>query len=71
MYYLNMRSRDRLIIQTSQRIQMNQVKTALQMLKANEPNDTPMPNTDLTLGQYLLSIGIKDEAYYENLFGNK
>ena len=26
MYYLNMRSRDRLIIQTSQRIQMEQIK---------------------------------------------
>ena len=51
--------------------QMTQVKTALQMLKANEPDDTPMPNTDLTLGQYLLSIGIKEEAYYENLFANK
>ena len=51
--------------------QMNQVKTALKMLKANEPDDTPMPNTDLTLGQYLLSIGIKEEAYYENLFANK
>ena len=50
---------------------MNQVKTALQMLQANEPDDTPMPNTNLTLGQYLLSIGIKEEAYYENLFANK
>ena len=50
---------------------LEQVKTALKMLKANEPDDTPMPNTDLTLGQYLLSIGIKEEAYYENLFANK
>ena len=50
---------------------MVQVKTALKMLNANEPYDTPMPNTDLTLGQYLQSIGIEEEAYYENLFANK
>ena len=41
------------------------------MLNAGEPDDTPLPNTDLTLGQFLLSIGIKEEAYYENLFLNK
>ena len=50
---------------------METVKTALQMIKANLPDHTPIPNTDLTLGQYLLSIGIKEETYYENLFKNK
>ena len=45
---------------------MEQIKKALDMLNTNQPMNTPMPNTNLTLGEYLLTLGIKQEEYYEN-----
>ena len=50
---------------------MEQIKKALDMLNTNQPMNTPMPNTNLTLGEYLLTLGIKQEEYYENLLKTK
>ena len=36
---------------------MKQVKLALKMLRENKPENTKMPNLDITLKEYLLSIG--------------
>ena len=50
---------------------MEQIKKALDMLNTNQPMNTLMPNTNLTLGEYLLTLGIKQEEYYENLLKTK
>ena len=47
---------------------MKQIKLALKMLRENKPENTKMPNLDITLKEYLLNLGIKSESYYENLF---
>ena len=50
---------------------MEQIKKALDILNTNQPINTQMPNTNLTLGEYLLTLGIKQEEYYENLLKTK
>ena len=47
---------------------MKQIKLALKMLRENQPENTKMPNLNITLKEYLLSLGIKSASYYENLF---
>ena len=38
---------------------MKQIKLALKMLRENQPENTKMPNLNITLKEYLLSLGIK------------
>ena len=47
---------------------MKEIKLALKMLKENKPDNTKMPNSNLTLKEFLLRLGIKSESYYESLF---
>lgn len=50
---------------------MKEIKLALKMLESNISDDTLVPNTNLTLKEFLLKLGIREESYYENLLKNK
>ena len=52
-------------------MKLKEIKSALKMLESNISDDTLVPNTNLTLKEILLMLGIREESYYENLFENK
>jgi len=52
-------------------MKLGEIKSALKMLNCNMSENTLVPNTNLTLKEFLLKLGIREESYYENLMKNK